>query len=158
MISRSAPEAAARVLSDMAVRMLGAHSTRNHSFKSLRRGTTGKPGLGGYVPAPRKVTVLPGHGKSGARHAERGGISTIAFLAVGASTEAASKTVRRCGLPCTICFTPAGLLASAPMKKPGTLSPQLKQGCCAPARSLLPGRTGSGSSTVPCVSDERPWL
>lgn len=60
VISRTAPEAAARVLSDMAMRMISAHQSRSRSYKNLRRAATDSTAAtGGYVPAPKKMGAMP---------------------------------------------------------------------------------------------------
>jgi hypothetical protein len=98
VISRTAPEAAARVLSDMSLRMVSAYQSRSRSYKNLRRAATDNTAAtGGYIPAPKKAAQLPMQGGGARRRDEaRGGIATIAFLAVGHSKAAASTTVRRC--------------------------------------------------------------
>lgn len=98
VISRTAPEAAARVLSDMANRMVCAHHSRNRSFQSLRRVAAAGVGTpGGYVaPPPKSGSLCMPEGSK--RRVQQGDIATIAFVAVGGpapGVPSPSKTVRR---------------------------------------------------------------
>jgi hypothetical protein len=99
VISRTAPEAAARVLSDMATRMVFAHQNRNRSFHSCRRAAAAGTGpVGGYVAPPRAGSnaLFPdGIGRW------KGELATIAFVPVGGPPPRGSgvfggKAVRRC--------------------------------------------------------------